>query len=175
MNVELEPFSLRHIIPQFREFNSAARDNYARLAPYFWWAHTGVISRFKLILSGIIAEKMSHIMHDLPYNKRFIIRTDGKFAGTCGLDGVSMDAPRAEFWIFLTPESQGHSIASNALGQIEEFARTKSIGEIYARTAQKNLPPQIMLKNNHYKLLTGERVYLFDLLDTLRWSKKITR
>ena len=77
MDVHLESFSLRNIGKQFREFNSAIKKNHARLSPYFWWVCKSDFVRFNFILSGLVMEKISHVMHDLPYNKKFIKRTAG--------------------------------------------------------------------------------------------------
>lgn len=96
MDVHLESFSLRHIGKQFREFNLSVKANRARLSSYFWWARTNDLGRFHFILSGLVMEKISHIMHDLPYNKKFIMRCNGNFVGVIGLDGAVQNAPRAE-------------------------------------------------------------------------------
>ena len=136
MNIELEKFSLSHLGAQFREFNFAVRDNAHRLTPHFWWARAGKMKRFNFILSGLVAEKIAGLAHDLPYNKKFIIRIDGKFSGVIGLDGVAQNAPRAEVWCFVTNE--GKHIATRALEKIEDFAQTKSVQSIYAKIALDN-------------------------------------
>lgn len=152
MSVELEEFSLRHFIPQFREFNSVTKENRTRLEPYFWWARATAITHIVFIMSGILAEKLSQIAHDLPYNKKFIIRQDGKFAGVVGLDDTTQNAPRTELWIFVTREKTGAHIASNAIKLIEEYASTKSVDEIYARVEYGNWPSRGMLQKNDYKI-----------------------
>lgn len=150
MNIELEDFSLCHIGRQFREFDSAVHDNRTRLTPYFWWAGENKITQFKFIFYTIVAEKMSRILSDLPYNKKFIIRNNGKFAGIIGLDNVSQCSPRTELWIFVTRESAGQQIASNAIKLAEKYAQEKHINKIYARTKVKNTASQRMLAANGY-------------------------
>ena len=152
MSVEIEEFSLRNIIPQFREFNSAVRENRARLTPYFWWADINSIDRFRFIFSGVLTEKLTRIMRDLPYNKKFIIRANGEFAGIIGLDDAARNAPRAELWIFVTREHAGAHIASSAIKLIEEYAAKKSIQNIYAKTDEQNWNSRHMLAANNYEL-----------------------
>jgi len=150
MDIQIEDFSLRRFRKQFCEFNSAVRDNRAHLIPYFWWARENGFVRFKFILSGILAEYIARVSHELPYNKKFIIRSDGKFAGIIGLDDVAQNAPRAEVWCFVTDESKRRHIASTALKWVENFARMKSIDKIYARTSRDNRQSQYLLCRNGY-------------------------
>ncbi len=159
MDVHLESFSLRHIGKQFREFNSAVKCNRARLRPYFWWARTNGLVRFNFILSGLVMEKISHIMRDLPYNKKFIVRCDGNFVGVVRLDGAGQNAPRAEIWYFVTNENEGRHIVSRAITTVEDFARNQSIDKIYARTARDNRRSQHLLnkKGYHHYYPTGYR------------------
>ena len=170
MDVYLEPFSLRHIAKQFRQFNSAVHGDYARLNPYFWWVRSGNLARFNFILSGIIVEKLSYIMRDLPYNKKFIIRYDGDFSGVIGLDGMAQNAARAELWYFVTSEYEGKQVASNALSQLESFAKNKSIGQIYARTLRSNRKSQYLLdKHGYHHYYPSEDSH--KNRDTLMWCK----
>ncbi|MBO4480552.1 MAG: GNAT family N-acetyltransferase [Alphaproteobacteria bacterium] len=172
MTVKLEDFSLRHFIPQFREFNTETKDNRERLIPYFWWARATDFARFRFILSGLIMEKLSRIMRDLPYNKKFIIRKNDAFAGIIGIDDVSQNATRAEIWYFVTQQNEGHRIMPDALRQIEYFAQTKSIASIYARTARNNKKSQHMLARNgyehYYPIKRGKEDY-----NKLMWYKSL--
>ena len=172
MIVEIEEFSLRNIIPQFREFNRAVKNNRARLEPYFWWPDVGAVSRLRFIMSGILAEKFTRIFHDLPYNKKFIIRANGKFAGAVGLDNVAPNAYRSELWIFVTQDYAGKHIASNAVKLIEKFATDKSVKNIYAMVDQKNLNSQHMLAANDYKF-EQKILNLWRNSWEMRWNKQI--
>ncbi len=151
MAIELEEFSLRHIISQFREFNSATKRNYENLAPYFWWARANNFQRFKFIFCATMVEKMARVLHDLPYNKKFIIRANGEFAGIVGLDLISTGAISSELWIFIDSAHAHKHIASNALKQIEDFARTKSVQSIRANTSPKNTNSKHLLAKNDYE------------------------
>ena len=173
MQIELEEFSLRHIMPQFREFNSAVRENRARLEPYFWWADTNSLDRFSFIFSSVLAEKLTRIAHNLPYHKKFIIRCDGKFAGLVGLDDAAQNAPRAELWIFVTREHAGAHVASNAIKLIEKYATKKSIQNIYARTDEQNWNSRNMLAANNYEMKQTVLNFWRNVTE-LRWNKTIT-
>ncbi|MBQ6736103.1 MAG: GNAT family N-acetyltransferase [Alphaproteobacteria bacterium] len=172
MIVEIEEFSFRNIIPQFREFNSAVRENRARLTPYFWWADINSISRFNFILSGVLTEKLTRVMRDLPYNKKFIIRADGEFAGTIGLDDAAQNAYRAELWIFVTAKHAGAHVASHSIKLIEEYASKKSIQNIYARTDEQNWNSRNMLAANNYELKQTKSNFWRNVIE-LRWNKTI--
>lgn len=151
MAIELEDFSLRRIIPQFREFNSATKNNQERLAPYFWWSRTSNYERFKFILSGVVVEKLARLLRDLPYNKKFIIRENGKFVGIIGLDFVSTGAISSEIWMFLDSAYTHKNLASDALKQIENYARKKSVQSIRATTSPKNQSSKRLLAKNDYE------------------------
>lgn len=172
MIVEIEEFSLRNIIPQFREFNSAVRENRARLEPYFWWADINFIDKFRFILSGVLTEKLARIMRDLPYNKKFIIRCDGEFAGMIGLDDAAQNADRAELWIFVTREHAGAHVASTAVKLIEEYAAKKSIQNIYAKTDEQNWNSRNMLAANNYEMKQTVLNFWRNVTE-LRWNKKL--
>ena len=172
MVVEIEEFSLRNIIPQFREFNSAVHENRARLAPYFWWTDINFIDKFRFILSGVLTEKLTCIMRDLPYNKKFIIRCDQEFAGIIGLDDVAQNADRAELWIFVTAKHAGMHVASRAVKLIEEYAAKKSIQNIYARTDDPNWNSRHMLVSNDYELKQKQLNFWRNVVE-LRWNKTI--
>ena len=150
MNTKIEDFSLRKIIPQFREFNSAVRNNRDSLNPYFWWASANKYAKFKFILVALLIEKIAKHLHDLPHNKKFIIRDNGKFVGIIGLDGLSYGAPRTEIWIFVTREYMGKHIASRAVKLAEEYARRQNVDKIYARTKQTNVRAQQLFVSNEY-------------------------
>lgn len=155
MSITLEDFSLRKIVLQFCEFNSAVRNNRDRLTAYFWWASAGKYTQFKFILVALLIEKFAKHFCDLPHNKKFIIRENGEFAGIIGLDGLSMDAPRTEIWIFVTREYAGKHIASHALKLAEEYARNKRVNKIYARTKQTNIPAKQLFASNGYDVSYG--------------------
>lgn len=155
MSITLEDFSLRKIVPQFCEFNSAVRDNRDRLTAYFWWASASKYVQFKFILVALLIEKFVKHFCDLPHNKKFIIRENGKFAGIIGLDGLSMDAPRTEIWIFVTREYSGKHIASYALKLAEEYARRQNVDKIYARTKQTNVRAKQLFASNDYDVSYG--------------------
>lgn len=152
MSVELEEFSLRHFIPQFREFNKTVANNAQWLGPWFWWARKNNFTRFRFILNALIIEKIAKIFHDLPYNKKFIIRNNGEFVGMIGLDDVAQNAIRAELWIFVTRECTGQNIASQAIKLVEEYATQKSIKKICTRVEYGNWPSRGMLQKNDYKI-----------------------
>ena len=173
MSVELEEFSLRHFIPQFREFNSVTRANRKRLEPWFWWADINSLDRFRFLLSGLLVEKIARIAHDLPYNKKFIIRNNGEFAGMIGLDDVAQNAPRTELWIFVTREKTGAHIASNAIKLIEKYASTKSVDEIYARVEYGNWPSRGMLQKNDYKIYKSRLNRWRGVVEQF-WHKKLS-
>ena len=172
MNVKIESFSLRHFIPQFREFNSATRENRERLEPYFWWARDNAVARFKLILCGLVAEKIAQAFHDLPYNKKFIIRNDDKFAGVIGLDGVCKNADRADLWIFVTREYAGQNIASHAIKLVEEYAAQQSIKKICARVLYGNWPSRGMLQKNDYGIYKTHLNHWRGVVEQF-WCKKL--
>lgn len=172
MIVEIEEFSLRHFISQMREFNFATREDCARLEPYFWWATVGCFKRFTFVLCGVLMEKLARIAHDLPYNKKFIIRCDGKFAGAIGLDDVAQNADRAELWIFVTAKHAGMHVASNAVKLVEEYATKKSIQNIYARTDEQNWDSRRVFVANNYKLQQTKLNFWRNVVE-LRWNKPI--
>lgn len=172
MSVELEEFSLRHFIPQFREFNSAVQDNGTRLQPYFWWARGNNMARCKFIWRSVVSEKIARAFHDLPYNKKFIIRTDGNFAGAIGLDGVCQNAARAELWIFMTREYAGQNVASRAIKLIEEYAAQQSIKKIYARVSYGNWLSRRMLQKNDYTIYKTSLNQLHGTVEQF-WSKTL--
>ena len=172
MSVELEEFSLRNFIPQFRECNFAVRENRARLAPWFWWARANTAARFRFILSSVLVEKLARNAHDVRYNKKFIIRQNGEFAGMIGLDDVAQNALRAELWIFVTRGHTGARVASNAIKLIEEYATKKSINEIYARAEYANSASRGMLQSNGYKISKSKFDKLRGAVEQ-RWHKKL--
>jgi RimJ/RimL family protein N-acetyltransferase len=174
MPVILEPFSLRHIVTQFREFNSAAKKERARLTPYFWWARANDFSRFNFILSGLITEKFAYIMRELPHNKKFIIRHNDEFAGIIGLDGAAQNAPRAEVWYFVTANNERQHVASRALKEIEFFAQNKSIDKIYAYTARYNQESQNLLARSGYTQYYSTRYGLEHPRTLLMWGKYLS-
>lgn len=157
MTIKIEDFSLLNFIGQFREFNFAVRANRARLTPYFWWAHTNKLAQMNFILSGLIAEKIAAHTHDLPYNKKFIIRENSTqiegttFAGVIGLDRFTSNSARTEIWAFITQEHAGHHVASGALKLAEEYARSKFVKKIFARTSNTNLTASELLQHNNYR------------------------
>ena len=159
MNTKIEDFSLRKIIPQFREFNSAVRDNRDSLNPYFWWASANKYTQFKFILVALLIEKIAKHLCDLPHNKKFIIRDNGKFVGIIGLDGLSYGAPRTEIWIFVTREYMGKHIASRAVKLAEEYARRQNVDKIYARTRQTNIPAKQLFVSNGYDVSYGGEAF----------------
>ena len=173
MSIELEEFSLRHFIPQFREVNSATSANRKRLEPWFWWADINSLNRFRFLLSGLLMEKIARIAHDLRYNKKFIIRNNGEFAGMIGLDDVAQNALRAELWIFVTENYLGAHVASNAIKLIEEYATKKSIKNIYARVDQKNQNSKNMLAANNY-ILEQTKLNFWRKVWETHWNKSLT-
>lgn len=173
MNVKIESFSLRHFIPQFREFNSAVRNNRARLKPYFWWARDNGAARFQIVLCGVLAEKIAQAFHDLPYNKKFIILNNDKFAGVIGLDGVCKNADRADLWIFVTRECTGQNIASQAIKLVEEYAAQQSIKKICARVSYGNWPSRGMLQKNDYKIYKSRLNRWRGVVEQF-WHKKLS-
>lgn len=172
MLVEIEEFSLRNIIPQFREFNSAVRENRARLTPYFWWTDINFIDKFRFILSGVLTEKLTRVMRDLPYNKKFIIRTNDNFAGVIGLDGVCKNADRADLWIFVTREYAGQNIASHAIKLVEEYAAQQSIKKICARVSYGNWPSRGMLQKNDYGIYKTHLNHWHGVVEQF-WCKRL--
>lgn len=172
MNVKIESFSLRHLVPQFREFNSAVKQNRARLEPYFWWSRNNDAVRFKLVLCGLVAEKIAQAFHDLPYNKKFIIRNNDKFAGVIGLDGVCKNADRADLWIFVTREYAGQNIASRAIKLVEEYAAQQSIKKICARVSYGNLPSRGMLQKNDYGIYKTHLNHWHGVVEQF-WCKRL--
>ncbi len=173
MNVKIESFSLRHLVPQFREFNSAVRNNRARLEPHFWWARDNGAARFQIVLCGVLAEKIAQAFHDLPYNKKFIIRNNDKFAGVIGLDRVCKNADRADLWIFVTRECTGQNIASQAIKLVEEYATQKSIKKICARVEYGNWPSRGMLQKNDYKIYKSRLNRWRGVVEQF-WHKKLS-
>ncbi|MBR4625128.1 MAG: GNAT family N-acetyltransferase, partial [Alphaproteobacteria bacterium] len=129
--------------------------NRARLEPWFWWAGKNNYTRFKFIFNALVIEKIAKVFHELPYNKKFIVRHNGEFAGMVGLDNMCPNAPRAELWYFIDYEHTGQHIASRAVKQVEKFAQEKSVKQIYARTSPKNKNSAKLLSANKY------RVYFF--------------
>ena len=152
MDVELEEFSLRHLIPQMREFNKTVANNTQWLGPWFWWAGKNDYARFKFIFNALVIEKIAKVFHELPYNKKFIVRHNGEFAGMVGLDNMCPNAPRAELWYFIDYGHTSQHIASRAVKQVEKFAQEKSVKQIYARTSPKNKNSANLLSANKYNV-----------------------
>ena len=151
--VKLEEFSLGHIVPQMREFNENVTDNKNRLIPWFWWARRGDFARFSFIFNALVAEQIANRGHQLPYNKKFIIRHNNEFAGVIGLDNISQNASRAEMWLYLDYEYTGQHIASTAIKKAEEFAKSKSVYQIMAKTSPRN--------DRIYRVLTANEYHMF--------------
>ena len=151
MDVSLEEFSFRHICSQLREFNTVTKNNRAQIGPHFWWANANDLTRFRFIMSSLLAEKLSHRLSDFPYHKRFIIRHNGEFAGVIGLDFMSVDAPRSEVWIFVDSKHMGQHVASTAVKKVEDFARQKSIHSIRACIANTNQRSKNLFCANNYE------------------------
>lgn len=106
----------------------------------------------RFFMSSVVIGKFAKILSSLPTNERFIIKSDGKFAGMIGLEGVSEDADSAELWYFLTSENEGRGIASSAVKEIEKYvAANKSLREIRARTAFGNVRSEHTLEKNGFE------------------------
>ena len=154
--VEIEDFSLMHIVPQMREFNANVTDNKNRLAPWFWWARRGDFARFRFIFNALVAEQIANQGHQLPYNKKFIIRHNKEFAGVIGLDNMYQDATRTEMWLYLDYEYTGQHIASTAVKKAEEFAKSKSVYQIVAKISPRNANIYHVLVANKYRMLSAQ-------------------
>lgn len=167
MTLEIKEFSLLKIGSQFREFNSAVKKNRNRLSPHFWWANKNACARFCFIISGLVAEKLTIIFHDLPYNKKFIICRNGEFAGLVGLDGFVCGAPRAELWCFVVREHECQHAASRAIKQVEAFAQKESVNKLYAQTKWDNMAARQLLCCNNFEVYNiedyaGERILWYE-------------
>ncbi len=171
MALEIKEFSLLNIGSQFHEFNSAVKKNRNRLAPYFWWANMNAGARFCFILSGLVAEKLTVVFHDLPYNKKFIIRRNGEFAGIVGLDGLAQGAPRAELWFFVVREHECQHAASRAIKQVEAFAQKKSVKKLYAQTKWDNMDARQLLHHNNFEVYDIKR---YAKEQILWWEKTLS-
>ncbi len=162
MDMKIERFHLRKIISEFRELNSAVCADRASLTPWFWWANVSGQKLFRVLFMNLCIEKLATVLCDLPYNHKFIIRVDGKFAGVIGLDRLCRSAPHAEVWMFVMPECRGTGVAAQALELAEEYARDKrSVEKIYARTAPENTRSEKFLRARGYR---GQNV-IYDLAD----------
>ena len=170
MATEIKEFSLLRFIPQFREFNSATKQNRERLAPYFWWASTNGTGRFNFILISTMLSKLAKIKPDLPCNKKFIICTNGKFAGIAGLDRIYVGAPRPELWLFLTKEFEGKGIATDAIKWATNYALKQSCHKICATTKCDNMRIRRPLLNNDFEVYDSN-YYNGD--HTLWWEKTL--
>ncbi len=157
--VKLEDFSLQHLATQMREFNENVAGNKNRLIPWFWWARRGDLARFRFIFNALVAEQIATKGHQLPYNKKFIIRHDNEFAGVIGLDNVFQDAPRAEMWLYLDYEYTGQHIASTAVKKAEEFAKSKSVYQIAAKISPRNDRIYRVLTANKYRMFSAQKNY----------------
>lgn len=162
MDIKLERFHLRKIIPEFRELNSAVVRDRENLQPWFWWANVSGRKLFQMLFVNLCVEKLAMVLSDLPYNHKFIIRSDGKFAGVVGIDRFCQNALHAELWLFITPEYRGTGIATHALELAEKYAYKKhAIEKIYARTAPENTRSEKFLRAHGYR---GQNV-IYDLAD----------
>ena len=161
MDIQIERFYLRKIISECREVNSAVRHGRDDLWPWFWWANASWQKLFRFLLVNLCIEKLAVVLHDLPYNHKFIIRADGNFAGVIGIDHICQNAAHPEVWLFVTPEYYGGTVASRAMDFVEEYARDKNVTKIYARTASKNLRGERFLRSHGYQ---SEKT-LYDLVD----------
>lgn len=155
--VKLEDFSLGRIAPQMREFNENVADNKKRLIPWFWWARRGDFARFRFVFNALVAEQIANRGHQLPYNKKFIIRHDNEFAGVIGLDNISQNASRAEMWLYLDYEYTGQHIASTAIKKAEEFAKSKSVYQIVAKISPRNDRIYRVLTANEYRMFSAQK------------------
>ena len=151
MDIQLERFHLRKIIPEFCELNSAVRHGRTELRSWFWWANVSRQKLFRILFVNLCVEKLAAVLHDLPHNHKFIIRADGKFAGVIGIDHICQNAAHPEVWLFVTPEYYGGTVAARAIKLVEEYARDKNITKIYARTASKNLRSERFLRSHGYQ------------------------
>lgn len=154
--VEIEPFSLMHIVTQMRDFNANVAENKNRLIPWFWWARRGNFARFRFIFNALVAEQIANQGHQLPYNKKFIIRHNREFAGVIGLDNMYQDATRTELWLYLDYEYTGQHIASTAIKKVEEFAKSKSVYQIAAKISPRNADIYNVLAANKYRMLSTQ-------------------
>ena len=154
--VKLEDFSLLHLASQMREFNENVTDNKNRLIPWFWWARRGDFARFRFVFNALVAEQIANQGHQLPYNKKFIIRHDNEFAGVIGLDNMYQDATRIEMWLYLDYEYTGQHIASTAIKKAEEFADSKSVYQIVAKISPRNADIYNVLVANKYRMLSTQ-------------------
>ena len=157
MKVELESFSLCHMGRQLRELNNNVYKLGQWTTTYFWLDPPlkNKYTRFKFILKALVAEKLTRIFHDLVYDKNFIIRCDGKFAGLISLIEVCQNitetnlgqfevwAPRTKLALLVNGNLYDDidietQIASMAVDKVEEYAYSKSVGYLRVKTSYKN-------------------------------------
>lgn len=152
MNIEITRIYLRHIVPDFKDFYRATVDNRARLEPWFWWTNINKLGKFYFLCSDAIFYKMSKLVHDLPCNRKFIIRVDGKFAGIVGLDGIYVGAPKPEIWMFLTKDFESRGIATHAVKWAVDYATKMNCEKLCARTMWENPRARIPLFSNDFEI-----------------------
>ena len=169
MDIKIERIYLRTIGKEFIEFNRAVHQNQARLEPWFWWANIGKTRKFYFICLDAFFNKLAKIMPDLPRNKKFIIRIDGRFGGMIGLDGIYRGAPRPEVWMFLTQENEGRGIATHAIEWATKYAESQSCKTVRARTNWDNLRARVPLLNNGFEVYDTE--YYVD--EHILWYEKV--
>lgn len=156
MNIELEPFSLRHMVPQLRELNDSVYSIRRWTNTYFWLDPPlkNKYTRFKFVFKALVSEKLTNVFKDLTYDKNFIIRYNGKFVGMVSLIEVCQNipvtelgqfeiwAPRTKLALLLNFQDYtidtDRKIASVAVDKAEEYARSKSVGYLRVKTSPKN-------------------------------------
>ena len=156
MKIELEPFSLRHMVPQLRELNDNVYSIKRWTNTYFWLDPPlkNKYTRFKFVFKALVSEKLTNVFKDLTYDKNFIIRYNGKFVGMVSLIEVCQNIPATELGQFeiWAPRTKlalllnfqdytidtDRKIASVAVDKAEEYARSKSVGYLRVKTSPKN-------------------------------------
>ena len=176
MNIQIDRLHLRKIIPEFREINNAVQNDKEQLQQWFWWARVHKFRLFKFLFMDTVFQRIAHFTQCFSCNYKFIIHVDGKFAGLVGINRLSDSAPHPELWMFITPEYQGTSVASNVMQQIEHFVWTeKHVGKIYTRTDKNNTRAEKLLQAQGYH----KQEVVYDLLprsfrdNMTHWAKEI--
>lgn len=179
MDIKIERFHLRKIIPEFRELNSAVVRDRENLQPWFWWANVSRRKLFQILFVNLCVEKLAMVLSDLPYNHKFIIRSDGKFAGVIGIDRLCKNAAHPEVWFFITNEYRGTGVATRALELAEKYAHKKhAIEKIYARTAPGNARSEKFLRAHGYNVQNviydlADEYFPREHADMTHWVKQI--
>ncbi|MCQ2562682.1 MAG: GNAT family N-acetyltransferase [Alphaproteobacteria bacterium] len=135
--------------------------NKNRLAPWFWWANTGITKNkmlfYLFMVSYLTDTKYKEIAHALwpfvKYDKQFIIHNDEKqIIGMCGLDNIDTTHNKnAELW-YLTFKDTPFGIADEIIQKIENYSINTGLTSLYAKIQSTNDKSIKLVERNNFTL-----------------------